>query len=35
MKKWTIVGLAAILATLAVVPAAAAAETQDEARITL
>ena len=35
MKKWTIVGLAAILATLAVVPAASAAEAPDEARITL
>lgn len=35
MKKWTIVGLVALLATLAVVPAAAAAETQDEARVTL
>jgi hypothetical protein len=35
MKKWTIVGPAAILATLAVVPAASAAEAPDEARITL
>lgn len=35
MREWTIVGLVAILATVAVVPAAAAAETQDEARITL
>jgi hypothetical protein len=35
MKKWTIVGMVAILATLALVPAAAAAEAPDEARVTL
>jgi hypothetical protein len=35
MKKWLATGLVAILAMLAVVPAAAAAEADDEARVTL
>ena len=35
MKKWTIVGLVAILAAVAVAPAASAATVEDEARVTL
>ncbi|MCU0280601.1 MAG: hypothetical protein MUE66_01950 [Acidimicrobiia bacterium] len=35
MKKWAIVGLVALLATVAVAPAASAATGEDEARVTL